>query len=155
MYYIYIFFWRFGSDITEILQQNIRNKPALFVPAFISSQTPAVLHRPQRRPGCLEMPRQDSFSSAGLLQEEDSLRGKAGIKESRRIVQRGKKPQQHNKNQRRSWASSGLVSTSKALTMSKAISVWSRWRFDLGYSIWGSCLQCKDVESVVVFPMKP
>jgi len=94
VYYIYIFFLRFGSDITEILQQNIstnvRNKPALLVPPFIQSQTPAALHRPHRRPCCLEMPRQDSFSNAVLLQEGDLLRGKAQVTDSKRIAKRKK-----------------------------------------------------------------
>lgn len=94
MYYIYIFFLRSGSDITEILQQNIRtnvrNKPALLVPPFIQSQTPAALHRPQRRPRCLEVPKQDSISNAVLLQEVDSLRGKARVADSGRIAKRKK-----------------------------------------------------------------
>lgn len=127
MYYIYIFFLRSGSDITEILQQNIRtnvrNKPALLVPPFIQSQTPAALHRPQRRPRCLEVPKQDSISNAVLLQEVDSLRGKARVTDSRRIAKR-KKNQNHNKNQR-GGPDPQLMSIRRALSMSKAILIYS------------------------------
>lgn len=158
MYYIYIFFLRFGSDITEILQQNIRtnvgNKPALLVPPFIQSQTPAALHRPQRRPCCLEMPKQDSFSNSVLLQGVDSLRGKAQVTDSRKIAKMKTKKTHPTIRKQRGGPDPQLMSIRRALSMSKAILIYSSWRFGRGSSVWGSQLPCKDVVSALLFLMK-